>query len=418
MSLVKAVGHKLSQLLANNPKILFKIQEGWLRFGHDVLDLRMANWVVRRPEWLRAKSNNDRATLLPPLGLEAEVNIDIANRIIAMSAAASQKNQGAIAPQESMWGTLLQTHYGRLRSLVEKGDGAELAKFQSHIFRTETVNGYTYGSTFDSWPHRWHYLPVQIELSVVQLAESLGLIRAECHEQGETAFWRRICSEEELIGKLEDFFGFRIEQPRFGDPKGILFGGRFLTRETCSHLYTAHRMRTAIDRKGIPAPLKIVEIGGGFGGTCYWLRKLLGQRITHYAIVDLPEVGLVQASFLGSQHPEDLALEGENAAGKESIIQLIPHFAIEDIDFQPNVLINQDSMPEMPQSEVERYLDWATRNLDGLFLSFNQETYNPFDGVHQNYLPEIVSRFPKFARISRDASWDRRGYVEEVYETS
>lgn len=418
MGMIQTFGRRVSVALARRPRLLFGIQERWLNFGYRVLDLRMAGWVVRRPEWLRAKSRHEPTFLEPELGAAASVNAGLALRVITASRAVWANHQHSADLRNTIWGTLLQAQYAELRTLVENGNAAALARFQSTIFRTETVNGYTYGSTFDAWPHRWSYVPVQIELSVVQLAESLGLIRAECHEQGHVAFWRSLLTEAELMDRLEDYFGFRIEQPRFGDPKGILFGGRFLTRETCSHLHAAHRMRTAIDRKGMKAPLNIVEIGGGFGGTCFWLRKVLGDRVNRYAIVDLPEVGLVQAYFLGSMHPRELVLRDEQPAADASAIKLVPYFSLEQIDFTPDVLINQDSMPEMPQSEVERYLHWASEHLNGLFLSFNQEAYSPFGNVHQVCVPEVVKLFPRFKRLSRDSSWDRRGYVEEVYETT
>jgi hypothetical protein len=260
-------------------------------------------------------------------------------------------------------------------------------------------------------------LSVQIELSVVQLAEAVGILRAECHEQGEVAFWRSLMSEEELIAELESFFGLRIEQPRHGDPYGIMFGGRFLSRETCSHLYTAYRMRRAIMLGQLDSPLEIVEIGGGFGGTCYWLRKLLDGCVRRYVIVDLPEVALVQAFFLGSAEPEALVLHGETRRPRGPTIELVPHTELASIDFRPDILINQDSMPEMPVSEVNRYITWAAKNLDGLFLNFNQETLSSSHGSMQVWVPEIVRSFPRFQRISRETSWDRRGYVEEVYDT-
>lgn len=414
--MIKFGARQISKLVARSPKALFAAQEAWLRIGYNLLDLRAASWVIRRPEWLKQKPRSSPAMIEPARAVDGAPNVAIAKRCISMYQRAGGNEADVLIPEESMWGTLRQSHYAQFRSVVESGDVDALAKYQSHLFRTDTVNGYTFGTTFDTWPHRWHYLPVQIELSVVTLAESLGLLRAECHEQGTGAFWRHLYTEEQLMDRLEKHFEFRIEQPRFGDPRGILFGGRFLTRETCSHLYSAYRMRDAINRKGSRGPLRIVEIGGGFGGTCYWLRKLLGDRVERYAIVDLPEVGMVQAFFLGSAEPENLVLQGEPVTGP-SPLQLLPHFRLTDIDFRPNVFINQDSMPEMPESEVVRYLSWASENVDGLFLSFNQETYAPWEGVHQVFVPEIISRYPRFSRLSRETSWDRRGYVEEIYHT-
>jgi putative sugar O-methyltransferase len=415
MQIIKSFGRLLSRFLARHPQLLFAIQHAWLRVGFSMLDLTMADWVIRRPEWLRAKSRSRHTILEPEMPHNESIDLQIAARIVSMVQRLGNKDGKELVPSDSIWGTLRQSHYAELFNLANKADVQGLARFQQKIFRTCAVNGYTYGTTFDKWPHRWHYLPVQIELSTVQLAETLGILRAECHEQGEIAFWRSLYSEEELMEQIEEHFGFRVEQPRFGDPRGIIFGGRFLTRETCSHLNAAYRMKSEIEKFGDNGLVNIVEIGGGFGGTCFWLRKVLGDRMGHYVIVDLPEVGLVQASFLGSLYPEELMMSGETKIDRPKTIELVPHFLLEEISLKPNVLVNQDSMPEMPESEVMRYLDWTTRNVEDLFLSFNQETYSPHCDALQISVPEIAKRFPQLHRLSRNTSWDRRGYVEEVY---
>lgn len=422
----------LSRLLSRHPTWLFGIQEKWLAIGHDVLDLRAASWVIRRPEWLRTKSGQIKS--LEPETFESVGDGDLAARCIRAYQSNLSATGDAARPQGSIWGTLLNEEFGPLRGLVEGGDSDRLARHQAKIFRTSAVNGFAYGTTFDGWPHRWHYLPVQIELSVVQLAEAIGVMRAECHEQGHVAFWRSIMSEEELIARIEKYFGFRIEHPRVGDPHGIMFGGRFLTRETCSHLYTADKIRRTIEREKIGEPIRIVEVGGGYGGMCYWLFKVLGSKLDSYVIVDLPEVALVQAFFLGSVLSDKLILRGESAVSCAPSVRLVAHFDLDSIGYRPNVFFNQDSMPEMPESEVVRYLDWASSNLDGIFFSFNQETLSPNNlagdygavnrndtaghGAYQIWVPEVIRRFPRFRPVSRDTSWDRRGYVEEVYLTS
>ena len=417
MNIVKQAARRLSVFLAARPEVIFGIQQRWLNFGYHALDLSMADWVIRRPEWLRVKPTTQHRRLEPPRAVAGEHAHHIAERSIAAAQDLSSASDPLI-PATSIWGDLRQAHYARLTELVSRGDVAALVAHQSHLFRTEAVNGFTFGTTFDTWPHRWNYLPVQIELSVVQLAEAIGVLRAECHEQGAIAFWRSIFSEEELIEAIEGFFGLRVEQPRYGDPRGIMFGGRFLTRETCSHLYAAYRMRHAIERQAVDGPLNIVEIGAGFGGTCYWLRRLLGDRIARYVIVDLPEVALVQAFFLGNTDPRALVLYGEDRPSTGGTIELMPHTALNEIDFRPNVLINQDSMPEMPSTEVDRYLSWASSNLDGVFISFNQETLSASHGSMQVWVAERVRAYPRLQLVSRDTSWDRRGYVEEIYITA
>jgi len=418
MSILTSCAQALSRLLHRHPRVLFGLQRWWLRVGYEILDFTVATRVIRRPEWLRGYSKPLPSEFAPRLAPDKASDEKIAARIISSHRQIKLREKRADVPslQDSMWGMFLQEEYAALRRLVEQGDTDGLARYLSKIFRSEAVNGYTYGSKFDPFPHRWWYLPVGIELSVITLAESVGILRAECPEQGQIAYWRNAHTEERLIGQLESFFSMRIEAPRTGDARGILFGGRFLTLETCSQIYTAHRMRDAIDREIAASDgLNIVEIGGGYGGLCYWMHRLLGKRINRYVVVDLPEVNVVQAYFLSSLETRELLLFGEEKRKGESRIELIPHWMLSDLDLRPNVLINQDSMPEMPPAEVERYLSWGSDNVDGLFFSFNQEAYSPWRGVPQVHVPSVIARYPRFRRIARNASWVRRGYVEEIY---
>jgi len=72
-------------------------------------------------------------------------------------------------------------------------------------------------------------------------------------------------------------------------------------------------------------------------------------------------------------------------------------------------------MPEMPLSEVERYMDWIVGSADGLFLSYNQEAYSVWEGVPQIHVPTVAAQHPGLVRLARETSWSRRGYVEEIY---
>ena len=417
MRLGRRAAQFVSRILGRRPSLLFELQEGGLKLSYAALDLKMATWVVRRPEWLLKKPG-------PPAELiDAEAqfgpatpDLELAARTIA--AYGPQPSAGDTVATDSIWGHLLQTHFAEQCRHLSNRDRDGMADFQSRLFRSTAVNGFSYGSTFDDWPHRWHYLPIHIELSVVQLAEALGVLRTECHEQGEIAFWRSLMSAEDLMAALDAAVGFRIEQPAVGNPRGIIFGGRFLTRETCSQIYTAYRVRQAIERADLPTPLDIVEIGGGFGGTCYWMHRTLGDNLGRYVIVDLPEVSLIQASFLGQATQDLLVLPGEARRPGKRSIELVVHTDLDTIDFQPAVVINQDSMPEMPRSEVVRYLSWIDENLRGLFFSFNQETLSQGGSEAQINVPALVKEMPRLKRTSRELSWDRRGYVEEIYASS
>jgi hypothetical protein len=95
-----------------------------------------------------------------------------------------------------------------------------------------------------------------------------------------------------------------------------------------------------------------------------------------------------------------------------------PTHALNSIeDKSIDVLINQNSMPEIPEHVVENYLGWAKNKVAGIFYSYNQEAFSPVEDVPQVLVPEAVARTGGFKRLTRNYSWMRRGYVEEVYLT-
>lgn len=408
--MLKFVAQWFSRRLSRRQSLMFQIQRSGLHLAWKVLDLDAAAWVVRRPEWLRAKPD-PKHRLLPPSAPPACLDPVIAARI--QSRYRGPLTMGT-AIGDGIWEAIRETHLGGLTGSLLASDPQSLTDFATNIFRTSAVNGFSYGSTFDRWPHRWNYLPLQIELSAVTLAEYLGVLRLECPEQGPIAGWRRQLTPKELMDRLEERLGFRIEHPRCGNPRGIDFGGRFLARETCSQIYTAHRMIERIDAVVQLHKVNVVEIGGGYGGLCFWLRRLLGSRAGRYAIIDLPEISAIQATFLSQALDEAIALPDEAVSGAP--VQLVLNTCLAELDFAPDVVINQDSLPEMPEAIASGYLAWVARSGTSLFLSFNQEAYaeNVAEGL-QNWVSALAGGIPNFRRVSRELSWDRRGYLEETY---
>jgi len=59
MRILGSVFRRAFKFLAKKPETLFKIQQGWLKFGYAYLDLTAASWVIRRPEWLMVKSQSE-----------------------------------------------------------------------------------------------------------------------------------------------------------------------------------------------------------------------------------------------------------------------------------------------------------------------------------------------------------------------
>jgi hypothetical protein len=299
-----------------------------------------------------------------------------------------------------LWATILRTHAGGLLDALESGSPHELAELLARMFREPFMWGSSWG---DLWrilrapvPRRFWSLKVLDDL--VSLAEAAGVVRAENPKHGPVG--AALADLDALVGSIEDAGIGALGAPNIGAPYGWLIGQRLITPELPEHAYAAWRGAAALDRC-VYGAARIMEIGGGFGGTAL---RLLGLRpaIAAYTIVDLPLVGVLQGYYLSKAlGPGAVSLYGEPPA----TVRIVPPEALEEIG-PVDLLLNQNSLPEMPPETVRQYLDWARANVQGLIYSYNQEA--------QTLVPELAAAVG-LHRLSREQSWLRRGYVEETY---
>ena len=75
-----------------------------------------------------------------------------------------------------------------------------------------------------------------------------------------------------------------------------------------------------------------------------------------------------------------------------------------------DVVVNVDSLTEIGFEVAESYISEISSR-SKFFLSINHEG-NEFT------ISELIKNFPNFNKLSRNRSWMRKGYVEELYEIS
>ncbi len=248
---------------------------------------------------------------------------------------------------------------------------------------------------------------------LVSLAEGVGAIAVENPEQGAFGGNSRRAPAE-LVELISERIGISIEPP---DVDGGLLKldtgrGRFGERDA-NAIYTAWLMQqTTAGHEGT----RICEIGGGSGRVAYWSHRL---GLTSYTIVDLPMVNVVQGYYaLKSIPAEKVSLYGEAEPGSvPGCLQILPPQAIAAIT-QPtfDLVLNQDSFPEMSAGTVAGYLQWIRTCCAGRLLTINHESSPPgVDGHPQVNVQEVTAETGGFTREQRFPYWLRRGYVVELY---
>lgn len=319
-----------------------------------------------------------------------------------------------------LWSRVIVKYYGKLASTMESENAEELARILSSMFREDFVYGVATGSIVDNarsfigakiWSMKY-------QDNVIALAEYLGIVRNESTQQGVKGYALKD-GLDTVVAKIEKTIGISMDFPDIGAPYGVKANNSLITMEHPEHIYVALRISEAIrdylkDRES--HLLKLAEIGAGFGGLTYWMIKLKKINVGTYTIIDLPLMNVLQGYFLAKAFgASTVKLYGENSDTK-TVISILPAIAFEtEIKSDIDVLINENSMPEMSNEIVENYILFVKKRMSGFFFSYNHEAYSVVGGKPQVFVPEIVERVGGFNRLSRNASWVRGGYVEEVY---
>lgn len=162
-----------------------------------------------------------------------------------------------------------------------------------------------------------------------------------------------------------------------GNPTLIDFNGKSTNISYLVNLRLFKDLKNALKtinrtKKGI----NILEIGAGYGGLASILLK--SDMPVSYTIIDLPENLVLSNFYLTEQFPEYQAhvLGWETPIsdiGKNTLNFLTPGNidALEHVKF--DLVINTDSLGEMPKSTSQAYIAWIAKHLneDGLFFSKN-----------------------------------------------
>jgi hypothetical protein len=343
---------------------------------------------------------------------------EILERIIAAyhhaSSLAAPDLRGAMCG--GVWGRngLVGKQSSLIRALEDKSP-AGLHDILRKYFTTDAAHGIAMGKDeadiITREPaHCRHYGLMWLD-RLVGLAEATGAMSIPNPENPRARHQEILAvNPDTVVESIERKIGMRLTFPNIcGVFGGILQGGPFPVI-AFTHLLVAVTMRGMVT--GHDAT--VFEIGGGFGGLAYFACRLVKCC---YTIFDLAWANAVQAYFLHRALPgHKLALCGEKSEGRD--IVLMPAWALfrQPPGTRVDLVVNQDSMPEMPYQTACAYLDVMKTFLRGPFLSVNQEPPEQADsgwgGKSVAHLTDVIGGYVRF---SRAPFFLRLGYVEEIY---
>ena len=330
-----------------------------------------------------------RATGTPPTG-----DSETAHRIATAYRKAIATSG---APSVSYWDGAIASLKGDVHAALVAEDPAALSKILRDPGATDLFYGFdsliASGSVTDASARA---IALAVYSDLLNLAAALGVRRLWNWEIPQ-AMAASMPGIEEILCAIDGAVGFRVDFPNpFRGEVGLQTSRGVACGRAIAAIHQAWRVWTlaACD----PAA-RIVEIGAGLGRTAYYAARF---GIHDYTLVDLPMSGVAQAAFLCRVlAPTDVSLFGEDRRA----VRIVPPAAFLQARERYDVALNADSLTEMARDVAEEYAA-AIRRQARVFLSVNHEA-NPFS---------IADLQPTLGRVgSREPSWMRRGYVEEVF---
>lgn len=346
-------------------------------------------------------------------------DILLTSRLLASYEKACFDREYKIKLQNSdMWDFLEQGPHSDLINLLKKRDVKKIAYYLCNMSGMGATHGITQGTleyrkiTTESPYRRW--LEMYNLDKLILLAEALGIITRKNPEQGESDLSITL---EEMISQIELCLKIPILPP---DIEGLLYKiktkkGSFHNRDIMS-LYTAWRIKGIL--KEVKKP-NVCEIGCGLGKTAFYAYEM---GIKRYTLIDLPHVNILQGFYLIKSLPAaTIVLYGEKESVKKDAIYILPDWWLgKEKYILFDLVLNQDSFPEIDKQVVANYLKDIKRLSRYYFLSVNQESRNTMmiDGIKQNIVNELTMEVGGFELVYRYPYWLREGYVEELFKIS
>lgn len=232
------------------------------------------------------------------------------------------------------------------------------------------------------------------------LAEAVGARRAAYPEVDVDTLTRdgdRRFDVDTLLDDIERELGTELDFPNpFPEELGLPSRRGILGFRAIQAAYQGWRIAQLAN--GDPG-FRVLEIGAGLGRTAYYARRF---GVREYTILDVPITSAAQGYFLGRVLGADQLSLGAEGGGAS--LRILPSTDLSALEPRFDLIVNVDSLTEMPRAVAQDYWSFARRASPHL-LSINHE-FNPHT-VRELYRAAGL-------RASRHPYPLRRGYVEEL----
>jgi hypothetical protein len=350
----------------------------------------------------------------------SEEDIELLNRICdAFILSKKHQPDTGIYAVDGMWRDIIDFHYRKLTDAAINKDFDVLQKYLHNMFRSGTHGLSMSGAipNLNDAKSVESYINNYID-SMLKLALYLNIPSVRKDMENEYFIFAEKIRPSQLFGQLCEMIDIKPIFPMIGNPFGLRIndgmGQQVIPRVAYRLLYTSIKVKEITDSYDSPI---ILEIGGGFGGLIYYISQIIKKPLV-LTNIDIPETNIISSYFLSKAIPSTHIVfygeSSESGQGDRIKVSILPNWEIAKLPSNSvDVVVNTDSLPEMPEETVIEYLR-RIADMSFYFYSLNQDC-----GRHgQTRLSQIAVDRLGLKCISHSVAWMRRGYFERIYSST
>lgn len=184
---------------------------------------------------------------------------------------------------------------------------------------------------------------------------------------------------------IEEFADLIKINDSIGDPSKFTMDNLCISPSNLRYIYHSLLIESKIKLWFNKKEIKIVEIGGGYGGLCYYIKNIIKDYHINYTIVDLPNILNLQNKFLNDVQVDSRLISCFDTTNiNETFDLVISNYCLSEIGME-NRLYYLNNL--VNKCEKEFYV-WNSRSFEGLSLNkyhiederpqTNYEQYNKY----------------------------------------
>ena len=300
----------------------------------------------------------------------------------------------------SIWKNVLSHNYNGVYDSLNNLNKSKFNEILNNFFQEKAIRGAEDGDLFKKFNFQVSHKYLLIT-GIQKLSEYLGYNDLTNPYQ----FYEKdnqYINIKDIYNELSKNLPVK-EIPNIGSPYGLKVQNGVINYRFIESIYFNLELKNFIfnQKNLINKKLRILEIGGGSGMNILVTINFLKDYIDKIYLIDLPEMLLFQEYFLRC------ALDDKDLKK----IVFIPSDQFVNVKLKYNILINKDSLPEIPKPMSDLYLNNFSKNEGCYFFSLNQESRLK----DQMPVHELVKDYKNISRVSRSYFPLKKGYVSEIF---